>query len=459
MTAEADGQARPGPKSPGVHGLIDPDREVALLLDIIQLTATGPEVEPLAAAVARIITEATATDVCFVHVLDDGERSLTLAGATSPFDEQVGRIHLRLGLGISGWVASHRTPVVLTDGKESDPRYLPIPALRGSDFTSMASIPMEIHPGGLVGVLNVHTVERREFTARDLELLQVIGRLVAGALHQARLHRQLAARERTHERFVEQVIATQEAERRRMSGDIHDGISQRLISLSYHLDAASHAVNEDPAEVAAQLAQARELLGLALDEARSAISGLRPPILDDLGLAGGLASLARSTPQLELHVDLADHRLPEHVEIALYRIAQECVQNIVKHARANVATLRFAVHDGVARLEVTDDGIGFDASMVTATTAKHDGMGGYGLRSMLERAELVGGRLRIRSRPGGGTTVTVGVPLRAAAGSVPGDAAPGDVAPGHATAADPGPAVAGESTGSGSAAALRSGLG
>lgn len=410
MTAAGGSAPRPGAVAPGqVRGLVDPDAEVGLLLDIIQLTATGPEVEPLAAAVARMITEATATDVCFVHLLDDTERSLTLTGATPPFDEQVGQVQLPLGMGVSGWVASHRTPVVISEGKEADPRYLPIPALRGADFTSMASIPMEIDPGGLVGVLNVHTVERREFTARDVELLRVIGRLVAGALNQARLHRRLAARERTHERFVEQVIATQEAERRRMSGDIHDGISQRLISLSYHLDAASHAVVDNPGEVAAQLTQAREQLNLALDEARSAISGLRPPILDDLGLAGGLASLARSTPQLDLDVDLADHRLPEHVEIALYRIAQECVQNIVKHARATVAGLRFDVHDGIARLEVTDDGIGFDASM---TTAQRDGMGGYGLRSMVERAELVGGRVRIRSRPGGGTTVTVSVPLR-----------------------------------------------
>ncbi|MBO0849643.1 MAG: GAF domain-containing sensor histidine kinase [Pseudonocardia sp.] len=396
--------------APGlVRGLVDRDGEVALLLDVIHLTATGPEVEPLAAEVARLITDATATDVCFVHVLDDTEHSLTLAGATPPFDAQAGRIHLPLGVGVSGWVAKHGTPVVLPEAKASDPRYVAIPELRGTDFTSMASIPMEIDPGGLVGVLNVHTVQRREFTPRDVELLRVIGRLVAGALNQARLHRRLAARERMHEQFAERVIATQEAVHRRMAGDIHDGISQRLISLSYYLDAASHAV-DDPAEVATQLTQARELLGLALDEARTAISGLRPPVLDDLGLAGGLASLARATPQIETEVELVEHRLPEHVEIALYRIAQECLQNIVKHSRASSATLRLDVRDGEARLEVSDDGVGFET--LANAESDHAGARGYGMQSMVERAELVGGRLWVRSRPGEGTTVTVTVPAR-----------------------------------------------
>lgn len=393
-----------------VRGLVDRDGEVALLLKVIQLTATGPEVEPLAAEVAELITEATATDVCFVHVLDDVEPALTLAGATPPFDEQVGRVHLPVGVGVTGWVAKHLAPVVLPDGKAFDPRYVAIPELRGTDFNSMASIPMEIDPGGLVGVLNVHTVERREFTERDVELLRVIGRLVAGALSQARLHRQLASRERMHEQFVERAIATQEAQHRRMASDIHDGISQRLISLSYHLDAAARAVGHDPDEAATQLTQACDLLGLALDEARSAISGMRPQVLDDLGLAAGLASLASSTPQIDTRVHLNDQRLPEHLEVALYRIAQECLQNIVKHARASSAMLRFDTDEDSASLEVSDDGIGFDTS--AAAAPGHDPMHGYGMQSMVERAELVGGHLDVRSRPGAGTVVTVTVPLR-----------------------------------------------
>ena len=394
--------------------LLAADRELALLRELIQAASSGPGVEPLAAAAARIITAATDSDVCFVHVLDDTERSLTLAGATPPFDSEVGKIRLPLGQGISGWVASHRQPVVILDDKESDPRYLPFQSLRGRDFTSMVSVPMETDPGGLVGVLNVHTVAQREFGDRDVELLLVIGRLIAGAMHQARLHRQLVARERAHENFVEQVIEAQELERRRLAGDIHDGISQRLVTLSYRLDAAAQAAKsiDDRSALTEQLDRARELADLTLQEARAAISGLRPPVLDDLGLSGGLASLARSIPQVDVRTDLADVRLPDHIELALYRIAQECLQNVVKHARATEARLTFTVDSGdngdVARLEIVDDGVGFD-------TLEHplgsDEMGGYGLLSMAERAEIVGGRLNIRSRPGSGTAVTATIPV------------------------------------------------
>src|SRR6201990_2507583 len=179
MTRIGGGPLRPN----AVRDLVDADRELALLRELIQAASTGPGVEPLAAAAARMIPAATATHVCFVHVLDDSDGSLTLAGATPPFDSEVGKIRLPLGSGVSGWVARHRAPVVITHDKESDKRYMPFESLRGRDFTSMVSVPMETDPGGLVGVLNVHTVERREFTDRDVELLLVIGRVTAGGMH------------------------------------------------------------------------------------------------------------------------------------------------------------------------------------------------------------------------------------------------------------------------------------
>jgi two-component system, NarL family, sensor kinase len=423
-------------------GLADPERENALLVGIIEAISAGPQLGPLASRVARLIVDATATDVCFVYMLDDSGGSLTLTGATPPFDRQVGRIRLPLGEGITGWVASHRTPAV-TEDKESDPRYRHFAELGGPGYSSMASVPMATRPGGLVGVLNVHSRDRREFSDRDVRLLTSIGSLVAGAMHQGRMHRQLAAREQAAERFAEQVIAAQEAERGRLSRDIHDGIMQRLVGLTYHLDAAAGAVSDASPFGAEQLAIARSLADLTLDEGRAAIAGLRPPVLDDLGLADGLASLARSVAQLDVRVDVADCDLSEHTQIALYRIAQESLQNVVKHANATEAHIRLECDDEHAVLWVTDNGRGFaraaagasdgpgsdcsdgsgasdgpDAAAGSDSAASAGGTGdrpgeesSYGLRTMAERAELMGGRLEVTSRPGLGTTVTAVIPL------------------------------------------------
>ena len=387
-------------------GRADTEQENALLVGIIDAISAGPDLQPLAASVARLIVEATATDVCFVHVLDDKGGALTLMGATPPFDRQVGRIHLPVGEGVSGWVASHRQPAVITAGKESDPRYRYFPELGGEHYTSMVSVPMESRPTGLVGVLNVHTRQRRDFTDRDVRLLSSIGSLVAGAVHQARLHRRLAAREHAAERFAEQMIAAQEAERRRLAGDIHDGITQRLVSLAFHLDAAADAVLADTDVSVRELARARELTDLTLDEVHAALAGLRPPVLDDLGLTDGLASLARSIAQVEVRVVGTECELPEHVVIALYRIAQEALQNVVKHAHATQAEVELRCDAKRVLLRVTDDGRGFDIG------ARPDSESSYGLRSMTERAELIGGSLSVTSRPGIGTTVTATAPVR-----------------------------------------------
>ena len=400
----------PPAAGPGL-GLPDPERENALLVGIIEAISAGPALEPLATRVAQLIVEATGTDVCFVHVLDDGGGALTLTGATPPFDSCAGKIRLPVGEGVSGWVASHRQPVVINAGKEADPRYRYFPELGGRSYVSMVSVPMESGADGLVGVLNVHTRARRDFTERDVRLLVSIGQLVAGAVHQARLHRRLAAREQAAERFAEQVIAAQEAERRRLAGDIHDGITQRLVSLAYHLDAAADVVRRDRGRggdlARRELARARELTDLTLLEAHAALAGLRPPVLEDLGLADALASLARSVAQLPVSIDADTSRLQEHMEIALYRIAQEALQNVVKHSGAGSAAVELRCDESRVLLRVSDDGRGFDLGARAEDAASPT----YGLRSMAERAELIGGRLTVTSRPGVGTTVTATVPL------------------------------------------------
>lgn len=388
-------------------GLADADSDAQLLHRVIEILSAGLDLDVVVQRVADLITETTSTDVCFVHLLVPAGDRLQLRGATPPFDQFARRIELPVGQGISGWVAAHCLPAVITDNKRADPRYLYIPELRGEDFTSMASVPMITRPGDLVGVLNVHTRDRREFTEADVELLGSVAGLMAGAIENASLHSRLAEREEAMERFAEQIVLLQETERRQLAGEIHDGISQRIVSLSFHLSAAADSLATDPAGAAEQIARAQELAAGALDETRNAIAGLRPPVLDDLGLAASLESLARSIPLPNVQVDTVPTDLPEHAETAVYRIAQEALQNVMKHASAEHVQLRLSVTAGTVLLEVSDDGVGFDPT----TTAERVGPVGYGLPGMQQRAELLGGQLITDSTPGRGTVIRLRVPV------------------------------------------------
>jgi len=370
--------------------------------------------------VAGLVTETTGTDVCFVHLLDERGRKLQLRGATPPFDGLVGKIELVVGEGMAGWVAAHGEPAVIVDDKTADPRYRYIPELRGEEFTSMVSVPVVTPTGHLVGVLNVHTKLRREFSPADVDLLRSVAGLVAGAIENARLHTRLAEREEALERFAERMVEWQEHERRRMAGEIHDGISQRIVSLFFHLSAAADAIPGSPEVAAEQVGLAQDLAAAALDETRSAIAGLRPPVLDDLGLAASLESLGHSFPGLEVKVQAADCLMAEHVQTAVYRTAQEALQNAAKHADAHSVRIRLYQHKDRVVLEVSDDGTGFDVAAATqgTVTAAPDGPTwpagptGFGLPGMAERAELLGGTLELISAPGRGTTVRLVIPFR-----------------------------------------------
>jgi len=388
----------------------DAEREALLLSRVIDTISAGLDLDRILQGVANLVTETTATDVCFVHLIDEEGRTLRLRGATPPFDRLVGKIELAVGEGVSGWVADHGEPAVIVGDKNSDPRYRYIPALRGEDYTSMISVPVVTPLGHLVGVLNVHTKLRRDFTTSDVDLLRSVAGLVAGAIENARLHQRLAEREEALERFAEQTMEWQEHERRRLAGEIHDGISQRIVSLFFHLSAAADVIDSAPRLAAEQIAKAQELAAAALDETRLAIAGLRPPVLDDLGLAPSLVSLGHSFPQLDVQVETTKQRISEHLETAVYRTAQEALQNVAKHAEAQSVRVRLTAPPGRIVLEVADDGTGFDLAAADSAMTGQGGPSGFGLSGMRERAELLGGRLEVISAPGRGTTVRLTLP-------------------------------------------------
>ena len=370
------------------------------------MTSSDLNLREVAEQVAVLVTEATASDVCFVHVLDEARQRLVLMGATPPFTSLSGTVELAIGEGVAGWVALNARPAIVPD-KWKDERYVYLPALRGEDYESLVSVPLLGGGQRVVGVLNVHAGKPRRYGEHDVELLSYVGNLLARTIENARLYERLAERERMLEDFAARTVDAQEMERRHLAGEIHDGISQRLISLWYHLQAAE-AFAADPVVVTHELGAAKDLTSAALDEARRAIAGLRPSVLDDLGLGPSLESLAHTVSGPEIDVDIAPCRLPAHVEVALYRIAQEALQNVMKHAGAERVTLRLSTQPGAVHLVVEDDGAGFRPAEVGRN---RNGDPSYGLVGMQERAELVGARLAVTSRPGSGTRIQVEMPV------------------------------------------------
>jgi signal transduction histidine kinase len=212
--------------------------------------------------------------------------------------------------------------------------------------------------------------------------------------------------------LVPQVLAAQEAERARVARDLHDQIGQSLTSVLLALRLSDLALDADVPDVGAarsRLEQSRELVTDALRDVRELAFKLRPPALDDLGVAAALERLTErvaaadpSTVTLQLD-GLAQARLPADVEVVVYRTVQEALSNAARHARARHVAVVVTLIGSKLHVEVRDDGAGFDPARVPATA--------LGLAGMRERAALVQGRLQIDSASGAGTTVTLEVPL------------------------------------------------
>lgn len=235
------------------------------------------------------------------------------------------------------------------------------------------------------------------FSAADRRLLEDLARQAGVAVHAARLTADLR-------RSRERLVSTREEERRRLRRDLHDGLGPRLAAQTLKVGSARSLYPRDPAVADALLAGLEADMEAALSDIRDLVYGLRPPALDDLGLAGAIREAADryATEDLRItvHAPEALRDLPAAVEVAAYRIAQEALTNVVRHARAGSCLVRLSVA-GELELEVSDDGSGVPA----------DRPAGVGLSSMKERAAELGGTLEILSTPERGTRVLARLPL------------------------------------------------
>jgi signal transduction histidine kinase len=278
-------------------------------------------------------------------------------------------------------------PARLADIRQ-DPRFEGWPSAH-PELTGFLGVPVK-NGEDVLGIIFVANKRSGEFTSRDQELLTLFASHAAIALTNAKLY------ERSGELSVLQ-------ERARLARELHDAVSQRLFSIRAHARAAEVLLARDPARASAELAAIAELGAQAHGELRAVIDGLAPPELD--GLAESLrryAALAGRAHGVPVRVTAAElPGLDPRVQAAAFRVAQEALQNALRHSGASAIFVSLSRTPRRVVLEVSDDGTGFDPGIAS---------GGLGLSSMRERAAAVGGVLRVSSAPGAGTRVRLAVP-------------------------------------------------
>ncbi len=275
---------------------------------------------------------------------------------------------------------------------------------------STAAFPMKLGDQ-VLGVLRISSLARRTFTREDVRILNLLTDQAAVALGNAHLYKSLSEREEHVRTLMQKLAQIQDEERRLIGLDLHDGLTQLVISANMHLNTLNAMIAQSvDAPAQRELEASRALIQRAIDEARRFIAELRPTVIEDLGLADGLRrfvieACAAEGWRCETQINLDGVRLSPPAETAIFRIAQEALTNARKHSATDWLCVRLQPDRGDLLLSVQDAGRGFDLAALAEATDR------VGLISMRERARMLGGVCEITSQPGQGTTVAVRVPL------------------------------------------------
>jgi signal transduction histidine kinase len=281
-------------------------------------------------------------------------------------------------------------------------------AAYGQAVNGVLTLPL-VYQGETIGrLILAPRTPGEDFTPGDRRLLENIARQTGAVAHAVRLTDDL-------QRSRERLVTAREEERRRLRRDLHDGLGPALAAQSLKVGSARTLYARDPATADALLAELETDIAAALGNVRRLVYDLRPPTLDELGLIGAIRESAAqygclseegrnpaNTHQLQVIVKVPERLppLPAAVEVAAYRIVQEALTNVVRHARATTCIIDLSLWDGL-HLEITDDGVGLPVKRSM----------GVGLASMRERAGELGGTCTIERRVDGGTCVWAHLPL------------------------------------------------
>jgi signal transduction histidine kinase len=371
-------------------------RQLESLNEIGNALAAQLELEPLLGMVAKHLRELVDARLVLI-ALPDTEDALRVAAADGTGAEGSMGMRLQLGKSKVGRVLerarSERVDAVLDD-PEVDQQ-----AARQLSITTALYVPLIVH-GRAIGVIAAHDKNGADprFGDDDVRLGESLAARAAIAVDLS---------ERVTRDAVRRVLEAQELERKRLARELHDETGQALTSILLGLKALERTIGSEEGHEG--IAALRELVVSTLQDVRRLAVELRPSALDDFGLGPALERLVdthrqHASIEVDLEVRIEEERLPSGVETTLYRIVQEALTNVAKHADATRISILLTRKDEAVVLVVEDNGSGFDPDEIR--------LEGLGLTGMRERVALLGGRLRVEAARGHGTTLAAEIPLR-----------------------------------------------
>jgi signal transduction histidine kinase len=379
--------------------------ELSNLHDALKAITSSLELPEVLESILSRAAAVSGAQIGAIMLVDDGDLRLQATYGTDASTAD------GLGLGVGYGVAEQvvRTgDAVLVNDVSRDPR---LASHRDTAILPKAllCVPMSIGKE-VIGVMTLSNYLDDAFFQDDaVQVVKSLATQTSIAVENARVYQRL----RTER---DRLISLEEVLRQDLARDLHDGPVQRLAGMAMNIEVIKTLLKRDPKRALGELDELDKLVGTTIREARTMLFELRPLVLETQGLNAALSSYAEqfeANTNIKVDLDLDDSlgRLPPAVEQTLFSIAQEALGNVRKHARATTVRVELRPRGSEVTLQVVDDGRGFDVDATQAGYAKRESQS-LGLVNMIERAERVGGRLRLESKLRQGTTVVVTIPSR-----------------------------------------------
>lgn len=390
-------------------------RDLAAFLAVSEVLAGVPDLADLDETLARALDktlEIMGQDFGGIMLLDEKVNKLVLRVFRGFSGQQVASICPNVGEGFAGKVVETGKSQ-MTEDMLTDPRVLHPDFVKKDKLRAFISVPLTTE-GKVFGALNIASRSRRGFSIEEVRLLEGIGRQIAAAIENVRLHQNIREN-KVRQELLHETFTIQEEERRRIARELHDETSQLLASLSANLEVAASMLPEGNEEVMSIIKKSQTLSTSILERTHKLIYQLRPTLLDDLGLVAATrwlveSSLGDADVKVVFKLKGRERRLPAKVETELFRVVQEIVANIIRHAKADNVTVMLNFHPDRIIVRISDNGCGFDVNEAVTSKKRPRGLGLLGMR---ERIELISGTIRIDTQPGGtGTTIDIDIPIK-----------------------------------------------